>query len=69
MRVSDSHYNHVLCIHDTLGICEDVMEDVLLSAKKCSHEDVFHYDGEERFCLLAYLALWLVGVSNGYPIM
>ena len=39
------------------------MEAVLTSAKHCSHEDVFHYDGEERFCLLAALALWLVGMG------
>ena len=33
-------------------------EEILASAKKCSDEDFFHYDSEERFYMLASLALW-----------
>ena len=48
-----------LCVRiSKIGVKTDCFEEVLASAKKCSDEDFFHYDGEERFFLLAALALW-----------
>ena len=40
------------------GMPQDSFAQVLASAKRCSDEDFFHYDDEQRFFMLTALALW-----------